>query len=353
MKDRRWGLQELSDAEADGVIDASSAERLRGWLLGRGAPEEGVQTAEAASDDVETARGLNLVSVAYYLGTMLMISACAWFLGSKWDDLGSGGILLTVAIYVAIAAGTGAWLRSTGYRTAGGLLITVAVCLVPLATYCVEDLTGLWPTATSPGEYRDFYPWIRGGWVVMELTTMVVALLTLPFVRFGFLTAPLAFSGWFFSMDLAAWIGGDAWYAYDGRRAVSVVVGLGLLAIGGVLERLLGRQQARGEDFAFWSYLFGLMAFWGGLWLDFDAGEAYQAGVAVIAVALLGVGVALQRRTFLVFGGLGIYTYLGHLANHVFGDSALFPFVIAALGLSMILSAVGVQYVMGKQPATA
>ena len=44
----------------------------------------------------------------------------------------------------------------------------------------------------------------------------------------------------------------------------------------------------------------------------------------------------LVRRAFVVFGGLGVAVYLGHLAWNVFEDSWLFPVVLTAIGLGII-----------------
>jgi predicted MFS family arabinose efflux permease len=50
--------------------------------------------------------------------------------------------------------------------------------------------------------------------------------------------------------------------------------------------------------------------------------------------------VTLKRSVFLVFGAMGAYIYLGHLAWEVFKESVFFPFVLALLGLGLILGTV-------------
>src|SRR5882762_4561810 len=134
-------------ASDEGVLLHADAERLVQWgyeqRFNRSVLVEPVAPAP------EQRKGLNLVTVAYYFGAMLMISACAWFLGDKWNALGFSGILATTLVYFGIAAGVGMWLRHAGYLIGGGLLVTVAVSLVPLITYSIEDLLGLWPS-TSP-----------------------------------------------------------------------------------------------------------------------------------------------------------------------------------------------------------
>src|SRR6185503_3873176 len=135
-------VRDLREAADAGVISEYDVEKLVRWASER--------SAESRVGRVEHAKGFNLVTVAYYFGAMLMISACAWFLGDKWNSLGSGGVLLTTLIYLAIALAVGLWLRGRGYVVGGGLLVTVAVCLVPLITYSIEDLLGYWPVE-NPG----------------------------------------------------------------------------------------------------------------------------------------------------------------------------------------------------------
>lgn len=331
---------DLRTAADEGVIAEYDVEKLVRWASDR--------HIEARRMQVEHRKGFNLVTIAYYFGAMLMISACAWFLGDKWESLGSGGVLVTALIYFAIALALGLWLRGRGYLVGGGLLVTVAVCLVPLITYTVEDMLGFWP-ATDPGSYSNYYPKVHASWIIMELVTMIAALVALLFVRFGFLMAPFAFTVWFFSMDVAAWILGrdldhntDAW--------IAVIVGAITIVFGYVLDRTIHRpNEPRSEDFAFWCYLFGLMMFWGGLTsMDSDS-EVNKFIYMLINVGLIAIAIWLRRSTFLVFGAVGVYSYIGYLAYQVFKDSFMFPFVLAFIGLLMILSTVWAQYYLRRR----
>jgi hypothetical protein len=328
-------------AADEGVLSPADAERLVQWGY-----EQRLNRSllpEPKSPAPEQRKGLNLVTVAYYFGAMLMISACAWFLGDKWEALGSPGIFITVLLYGLVAARLGWWLRHKGYLVGGGLLITVAVCLVPLLTYSIQDMLGIWP-AEHPGSYERFYPWIHGSWIVMELATIAVAALALRYVRFSFLTAPIAFSFWFLSMDVAAWILGDAYPSWETRKWISVIVGLITLLVGYGLDRTLHKPgEPRSQDFAFWCYLFGLLAFWGGLTAMDSDSEVRRLLYLLLNIGLIGLAVKLRRTTFLVFGALGVHLYLGHLAYRVFQDSFFFPFVLALLGLSLILVTVWMQ----------
>ena len=97
----------------------------------------------------------------------------------------------------------------------------------------------MWP-AGDPGPYGEFYPMIHASWIVMELATILAAAIALYFVRFGFLTAPMAFSFWFFSMDVAALIlGRELIYEANERAWISVAVGLLTILLGYGLDRTL------------------------------------------------------------------------------------------------------------------
>lgn len=330
--------KDIERAAEEGVLAKNDADRLVRWAYDQHFNRTLVPDPQLPAP--EQRKGFNLVTVLYYFGAMLMISACAWFLGDKWDVLGARGICITAIIYLLIAASTGAWLRRHGYLVAGGLLITVAVSLLPLLVYSIERMTGLWP-AQDPGAYENFYPWIHGSWIVMELATIAAAAVALKFVRFSFLTAPMAFSFWFFSMDLAAFIFKENTLTSDKTKWVSVLVGVLTMLVGFGLDRSLHKRGApKMEDFAFWCYLFGLMAFWGGLTVMDSGSELKRFVYLLINLALVGMAIKLRRTVFLVFGAMGVYAYLGHLAWEVFQDSVLFPFVLALLGLSLILGTV-------------
>src|SRR6266852_1171109 len=101
-------IDDIRLAVSQGVIQSADADRLLEWVRGNS------RTA-AAHAPPEQPKGLNVVSVAYYFGTLLMISACAWFLGDKWQSLGHVGVLITCGVYAIAAIGTGTWLRRNGF----------------------------------------------------------------------------------------------------------------------------------------------------------------------------------------------------------------------------------------------
>jgi hypothetical protein len=278
----------------------------------------------------------DVTHVAYYLGTLIVIGAMGWFMNKAWEEFGGGGIFAIASCYAVCFVLAGRTLWKQDLRIPGGLLITIAVCMAPLAVYGLERWTGFWP-ANDPGEYVNFHPYINGSWLLMEATTVVAGLIALRFWHFPFLTAPIAYALWYMSMDLVELFGNHQGMVWEEKQIVSSVFG-GVMLLVAYLVDLRGKS----DDFAFWGCLFGLMAFWGGLSsMDSDS-ELGKFIYCLINLGLIFCSLVLKRRTFIIFGALGLFGYLGHLAYRVFADSILFPFVLSLLGIGIIF--LGVQY---------
>jgi hypothetical protein len=275
----------------------------------------------------------DLVHVAYYFGALIVISAMGFFMTLGWEAFGGGGIFAIASGYALVFTLVGAWMwRRADLKIPGGLLITMAVAITPLAVYGLERMLGLWPD-DDPGKYRDFHVYVRGGWLWMELETVLAGLLALKFVRFPFLTAPIAFVLWYLSMDVAPYLMGRD-LTWNDRDWISVAVGAVMILFAYLVDR-----RTR-EDFAFWLYLFGLMAFWGGFSAMSSDSELRKALYLLLNLGLIGLSVLLERRTFLVFGALGVFGYLSYESWHTFKDSIAFPFALSAIGLLILFVAV-------------
>jgi len=105
------------------------------------------------------------------------------------------------------------------------------------------------------------------------------------------------------------------------------------------------------KDYAFWIYLFGVLAFWCGLSSMRSDSELNKFIYMCINLLMIVVGAILSRRVFAVFGGLGIAGYLGHLAYSVFKDSLVFPFALTLIGLAVIF--IGIVWQRHEEGLTA
>lgn len=284
---------------------------------------------------VEDLKKFNLINVIYYLGALIVISAMGWFMNLGWERFGGSGIFAISSVYaiIFILVGRILWFKKK-LRTAGGVLFTIAVCMTPLIVYGFEKMTGLW-IQRGVDYYRDYFTEINGSWLSLEISTIIAGLITLRYIRFPFLTAPVAFTFWFISMDLTPLLyENDVW---EGRKLISIVVGLIVLLISYLIDK-----RTR-EDFSFWGYLFGMLAFWGGLSFLNSNSELSKFVYCLINIFLIFLSVWLDRRVFIVFGGLGVFGYLGHLSYDVFENSMAFPFILSFIGIAIIFLAVKYQ----------
>jgi hypothetical protein len=306
----------------DGVISAEQSQQLWGRLLAQNREPEKTK--------------FDVANVAYFFGALVVMSAMGWLMNLGFEKFGGVGIFCIATCYatVFIFAGRTLWFREN-LQIPGGLLFTLAVWMTPLAIYGLEQAAGVWP-AGAPSDFRSFHIWIKGSWIVMEAGTIVAGLIALKFIRFPFLTFPIAFSLWYMSMDLTPLILRRPEFSWEERLWVSLCFGLLMLLVTFLIDR-----RTR-EDYAFWGYLFGIMAFWGGLSLMESHSEWNKFLYCAINIALIFLGVFLQRRVFVVFGACGVFGYLGYLSYNVFKDSFLFPMALTLLGLAVIF--VGVQY---------
>jgi hypothetical protein len=319
--------EDLAWAAEEGVISAEQAEHLWLKLQGRG--------------PTSTRSKFDAANLAYYFGALIVMSAMGWLMTLGWEKFGGLGIFLLSTCYAFLFVLTGRTLWYKEHLTIpGGLLFTLAVWMTPLAIYGLERAAGMWPQG-APDNFQSYHIWIKGSWTLMEVGTIISGFIALRFIRYPFLTFPIAFSLWYMSMDLTPLLIGKPEFTWTERLWVSLCFGLVILLVTYLIDR---RTK---DDYAFWGYLFGLMAFWGGLSLMESGSERKKFLYCLINVGLIILAVFLQRRVFVVFGGCGVFGYLGHLSYNVFKDSFLFPMALSLLGLAVIY--LGVQYQRNRE----
>ena len=210
-----------------------------------------------------------------------------------------------------------------------GITAAFVVALTPLAVYGLQTALGWWAEGRA---YRDYHVVIDWRWLFMELATLACGALMLWRYRLPFLMMPVAVTLWYLSMDLTPFLFGNADYDWSHRKLVSMVCGLLIVAVAFRVDI----ATRRGLDYAFWLYLFGVLAFWGGLSAMNSNSEWSKFVYLCINLVMIVLGTALSRRVFTVFGGLGVAGYLGHLAHQVFKDSLMFPFALTFIGLAVM-----------------
>lgn len=268
------------------------------------------------------------LKVLFFLGAMMVIAAMTWFLNLSWAWYGSGIVFLVAAAYAALFLGLGAhfW-KKEGLELPGGLLITMAVCMVPLMIYALQNYFGAAPPDDT---FPYFFRKISGEWLVMDLGTILAGLAALYYFRFPFLTAPISVAVWFMTMDLVPYFFGTE-LSLEQKAWISAVFGLLLTAIALLIDEK--SQNAYG----FWLSLFGALTFWGAagtlLW---DQGEFKLALYLIINLLMMTLAIPTQRSIFIILGGIGTFAYLYHIADVFFKDSLAFPLILSFIGLALI-----------------
>ncbi|MFW1676911.1 hypothetical protein ACFVYJ_03905 [Pontibacter sp. JAM-7] len=303
--------KQLDQAVVNGIINAEQAKALQQFLATQ-----------------HTGPHFDFTHVLYYLGGLLAIGAMTLFMTLGWESFGGWGILAIALIYALVGLKLANLFASKGYQVPAALCAAFVVTLTPLAVYGLQQGLGAWPDDSS---YRDYHRWIQWHWLYMELATLAVGAIIAWRYRFPFLIMPVAVTLWYLSMDLSAMLT-DGDFDWQLRKLVSMYCGL--LMIG--LAFWVDIRARHNGDYAFWLYLFGVIAFWGGLSLQQSDSELAKFGYFCINLLLIGVGAVLVRRVFVVFGALGSCGYLGHLAANVFKDSWLFPITLTFIGLLVI-----------------
>jgi hypothetical protein len=307
-------IDDLKWAANKGIISEQQAESLWNTL----------------SERVADRPGFKLAHIFYYFGALLVISAMGWFMNTTWEVFGGPGIVAISGLYAVIFILCAHKLQhNTTMNIPCGLLITMAVCMTPLIVYGLQRWLNVW-AFDDPGEYQSFHRWIKGGWFWMEIATIAAGLVALRFYKFAFLTAPIAFTLWYLSMDLTPILFEGDDYSFNERKWVSLVFGL-FMILGSYFVDLKSKN-----DFSFWGYLFGTIAFWGGLSLMDSNNELSRLFYFLINITMLGTAVFLQRKVFLIFGGIGCFAYFAHLASALFEDSMFFPFALTLLGIAIL-----------------
>lgn len=333
--DPRFTWTDLEQWTGLGILRPEQLTAIRAHLSEE---QESRMRSTPASASRERPAGFNLVTVAYYFGAFIILLAGTIFVGLQWEDLGRPGQFAASWGAVAGLWILGAWLRRAGHDLGGNLLIFAGTGIVPLGIYTLLRILDLWPDSVDAATYQAFYRTIDAAWLLLEVASILITLAVIWVTRFPLLTLLLAFWGWYLSMDLTELVTGHDDFAWGPTEwAVGAAVGLAMLAIGVWLQRRRG-----GQEWSLWFYLFGHVALLGNL-AALALGEDVLPGVLFLAVyvGFVVASVWLQARVFLVFGAIGVYAYVAKLAFDVFDRSLGFTVVLALVGLLIVLATVG------------
>ena len=132
--------------------------------------------------------------VLYYGGGLLIISAMTWLMGTGWSKFGDSGITVISASYMLVffIAGYYVFFKKK-LEVAGGLLFSVSIAVTPLFVFSLLRIFNFWP---QEWDYNDYYVWIKGKWIILEISVILVALPILLKTQFPFIIFLIAGTLW-------------------------------------------------------------------------------------------------------------------------------------------------------------
>ncbi len=290
-------------------------------------PDQADRLYDFLNEQTASSPSFNVTHVLYYSGGMIAIGAMTLFMTLGWESFGGAGIVVISLMYAALGLVLIRNFDARGLAIPAGIVATFVVCLAPLAIYGLQQWLGFWP---DDSVYREYHRYIKWHWIYMELGTLAAGAIMVWRYRYPFLIMPVAVTLWYMTMDLSAMLaGGDN--TWELRKLVSMYTGLLMIIIAVWID-----LRSTNGDYAFWIYLFGALAFWCGLTFQSSDSELAKFFYFCINLLMIGAGVLIVRRVFVVFGAAGCAIYLSHLASNVFEDSWLFPVALSVIGLGVV-----------------
>jgi hypothetical protein len=289
------------------------------------------QAAELIPDVPTEVAKFSFAHVLYYFGGLIAIGALSIFATLGVEQMGFGFLLVVSIAYAVLAIGLTEWFLQRRHVIPAGITAALAVTMVPLGVFSLQQLAGFWDGGYGAQHYQDFHYYIDWRWILMELATLAAGAVALWRYRLPFLMMPVAVVGWYLSMDIARFLSEDP-DGWSFNRPAGIIVGLLMV----IVSLLLDKRTKRAPDLGFWLCLFGAMSFWGAIsWSDSDIWW-HKHVYAMLSIAMVFSGALLNRRIFTVLGALSFAGYLGWLSFNVFQNSMLFPFALCAVGLGVV-----------------
>lgn len=290
--------------------------------------EQSEKLIEFLNKQPNTSPKFDFTHVLYYIGGMIAIGAMTLFMNLGWEAFGGVGIVFISLFYGSVGLKLTHIFKSKGLSIPAGICGTFVIALTPLAIYGLQHALGVWPDDSVYSEYHRYIKW---HWLYMELSTLAVGVMIAWKYKYPFLVMPIAVTLWYLTMDVAVMINGDG-YSWELRKLVSMYSGFLMISLAFWVD-VRSRNKA---DYSFWIYLFGVIAFWGGLSLQHSDSELSKFMYFTINLCMIFIGVLIVRRVFVIFGALGCSGYIGYLASSIFEDSWFFPIILTLLGLFVI-----------------
>ena len=234
--------------------------------------------------------------LAYLGGITILVSVLALLSVEAADNGASGLVGWSGLVFVVLVALASLSLRSGHFVTAGLFALSA---VVGFAVFFGALLAWFgWLPETNGGVFRGFRFWL----LVLELATVVAAIVALRIFRFPLLVFAVAAASWFFLTDLVS--GGGDWSAI-----VTIAYGLALLAVA------VAYDSGGSRIYGFWLHVVAGMTIGGGLLWFFHGGDFDWILIAAAALLYIALGERLLRSSWAVLAAWGLLQVTTHFAE--------------------------------------
>jgi len=265
-----------------------------------------------------------------------------WLTNQAWLDTKGLALFYLSSAYVGIFgyAGYYCWDGKAPVnipQIVGGIFTLIAVFISPISVWSLQRYFDYWTNNT---------PQILEWSTLFTTGAIAIYLVNFPLITFPICLALFGIS----EQDLAPLIFKDPTIKqYDW---ISVIFGM-VMIIGSITLDKYQQIKQNKTDYAFWGYLYGVLAFCGGLadlrYSVYTGDETFRWMYLITNLVLCSGTVLFQRYVFVIFGGCGacsaIVTFL--IAEATVEQNAWFSVIFGTLLISFGL------YVQQKTPTSS
>jgi len=345
----------LGQATAQGIVNAEQAAQLLRLFR------------DTALASPSVGPSFSMANVLHYGGGLMAIGSTSLLLHYGWKLFKGVGLLAVSGAYGALGLAATHYLVKNNEPVAAGVVGAFVVCLAPIATFGVQEMTGFLGLPSSSGsleapDYANLFD-LRPGrhemrFIPMEAMTVLTGCALLRYFKLPFLTFPVAVSAFYTVLDLIqARADHHPYYSYKDygndyatkvqRRnrlfqRTLCLLGSSTIVLARVLEKLIipyytGHSLASGRngDYSFWFYLLGVISVvCASEEMDFLREQSTKKWFRslVLSGVLVSLGEIWDRDTFTRFGmGMLLYSLARPVVEKSLAQASLSTFVSSVL----------------------
>lgn len=270
----------------------------------------------------EIPQKFNFETVLYYGGSIIALGAMMYYMHDLVTTSTYGFILLLSIIYSLIFSLTANYMWKKGNTTPAGLLYILFILSISYVALVITKMTGLYPHFSEAGRYADFYGASKPALCTIFVVTLICSGIVIKKSPLSILTIPVTASLYsIFLLYIPNILDKIPFLNEEGGLYYSLIFSLILLIAAYQKDRM------QSIDYPKWMYLIGSVmlyfSFTGLTYTILDAkGHDYINTIVLLLFSFmyLILAILLQRKIFLLLGGIGFFSYLVLLETSILSD---------------------------------